>query len=389
MNLTQIKELYMLLTTSDNIFDVRGKLHRACDKVDFDLITKEYLASADIIRMINYIKKEYLAMIEAEKTKYKISEEELQTRIDKLKKLDELFKNCDNPYIRFDKMQKLFKNPGIMHKTYTLLIRYGKDDPKLDEIRPLLNRFSIYYNEFRKSFKNDIHDTVTSAYQEELDKDKISYAKFIIEEYIKSESSFKLNEFLEKYGLDSESFLYLTNIIKSNDIALYYEYIIKRSENDKAINAIYTNIIDDLNYAILNGEFVYGNKFDLLEFIKEIPFKEDKDFIISIDDFMSIHNKLVKENILKYIRYNNLDKADSFKIYSPEDLLKAKIIVGGVTLNQDEIKSIISYLDYRNIPLYKSAFGIASRMYLNNEITLDNVFNRVKKSQQPIIIPKY
>ena len=388
MSLSLIKDLYNLLTTSDNIFDIRRKLHNACDKVDFDELSKEYLASENVIRMIKYIKKEYDSMIEAEKTIYKISDEELANRINKLKKMDEIFKTYDNPYIRFDMLSKMFKNPNFMHKSYILLMRYGKDDPKLDEIRPLLRKFPIYYNEFRESFKNEVHKTVANAYKEQNDFNKLNYAKFIANEYIKSEDSFMLDEFLNRYGIDKNMFESIIEFLKKNDEELYYEYVLKYNKNEKGLNNIYMHLIDDISYAITNGEFVYGNRFDELEFIKIVPFKDEDDFVTAINDFMSLHNPFAKENVLKYIKENHFDRPDTFKIYDEDNYLHAKILVSGVELDISEIKRIISYLKSRDIPLYKCAFGFAARMLINNCLPKETIIDSEKSKEiTPILIP--
>ena len=387
MNLLQIKELYKLLTVSDNIFDIRNKLHNKCDKVDFDLLRKEYLASDNIMRMINYIKKEYDAMIEAEKTAYKISDEELEIRINKLKKVDEIFKTYDNPYIRFDKMSKLFKNPSIMHKSYILLIRYGKDDHKLDEIRPLLDIFDTYYREFRDSFKNDIHQTVAYAYKDEQRIEELKYAEYIILEYIKSNISFKFDEFLEMHGITEELFNSMLNLVKFNNRNLYYEYVFKTSLNDQALNKINEYVIDDLNYAINNDIFIYGNNFDLLEFIKLIPFKEHHDFLTKLDDFMALHNINARENILTYIKDNELDKKDAFKLYNEDDLYNKEAIINNTSLDKQAMNTILHYLKRRNIPLYKSAIVEAGRMYIDNLISKEEIKNPILTRTKPIIIP--
>ena len=279
MDVTQITELYNLLTTSDNIFNVRGKLHNLCDKVDFEVLEKKYLSSDKISRMIKYIKKEYLATLEAEKTVYKISDEELNRRIAKLKIVDELFKSCNNPYIRFDRLSKMFKNPNIMYKTYILLIKYGKDDPKLNEIRPLLNNFDKYYHEFRDNFKNDVGKTVRAAYKDEEKETEYNYAKFIIEQYINRDDSFNLEDFLNDYAISVELFHQFIKLIKIKNKSLYYEYVLKAHSNERNLKHAYMFTIDDLYYAIHNNEFIYGNKFDLLEFIKLIPFKDEAAFL--------------------------------------------------------------------------------------------------------------
>ena len=342
MDLITIKELYKLLTTSDNIFDVRGKLHHACDKVDFDMLSKKYLASENVIRMINYIKKEYNAMIEAEKTIYKISDEELKTRINKLKKVDEIFNKYSNQYIRFDKVKQLFKNPGIMHKSYILLIRYGKDDPKLDEIRPLLRNFNTYYYEFRDNFKNDIHKTVANAYEDDNNAKRLMYAKFIINEY-NNEESFMFNDFLDNYGIDKKTFDDLLEMVRKNDNSLYYEFIIKSNSNEKINNNIYTYIIDDLSYAITNGEFIYGNNFDDLEFIKMIPFKDEESFITKIDDFMAIHNIYSRDIIIKYIKEHHLDSKDAFVLLDPDEVRNRKAIINNTTFSEGQMNIIVDY----------------------------------------------
>ena len=387
MNIATIKQIYRVLKTSDNMSYIRAHLHKYCDGLDFNKVLNEYLLNDDILIMINYIKKEYDSMIDAEKSVYKISLEELAVRIDKLKKLEELFNSCDNPYIRFDRMSKMFRNPNVLHKSYVLLIRYGNDDPKLDEIRPILNKFDIYYREFRDFFKNDIHKTVANAYKEENNFDKYYYAKFIINEYLRRNDSYNFDEFLADYGINEDIFKELLKNIRNNDEDLYLEYLGKKSNNDILLNNNSKYILDDLAYAITNNMFIYGNNFDLLEFIKLVPFKNSSEFSIDIDEFMKKHNMYSREIIMNYIFDNNLYKQGIFKEYDIDKVITNKAIVDGKELSINDMNLIVNYLIKRNIPICKASIVTAARMYNDNiiNINLDNQF--ALRKTKPIIIP--
>ena len=387
MNLTTLKNLYNLLVTSDNMSEIRAALHKNCDHINFESVMSEYVASNDVIMMINYIKKQYDSLIEAEKTVYKISDEELETRKNKLKKAAEIYEKTTNPYIRLDQMIKLFKTPSLMHKSYVLLIRYGKDDPKLDDIRELLKDFSIYYNEFRINYKNDIRRTIANANEDNEEYKKEKYANFIINEYINSDIFLPI-EFYNKYNIDSKIFKECINRIRK-DKSLYYEFVIKKHENEAKLKQVNKDILTDLNFAISNGYFVYGNSFDIFEFIKKVPFKDAEDFMYEIDLFLSINMPNAKETIINYIKENGLDNKDSFKTVEIDNIINARVIINGTTIEKEDLKRITNYLNFRNIPINKVSLKIACEKYLNNELEEKylNTKPYTKQRKAPIIIP--
>lgn len=368
---------------------IRAYLHKCCDGLDFNKVLNEYLLNDDILMMITFIKKEYDSMIEAEKSVYKISPEELSIRIDKLKKIAELFITCDNPYIRFDEMLKMFRNPNVLHKSYILLIRYGNSDPKLDEIRPILENFDIYYREFRDNFKNDIHKTVANAYKEENNFGKYRYARFIMNEYLKNDDSYNLEEFLSSYGIDEDIFKELLKTIRINDEDLYIEYLNKRRNNDILLNNSYMYILEDLAYAITNNIFIYGNHFDLLEFIKLVSFKDKQDFSIDIDEFMKKYNTHSREIIMNYIFDNNLYKQGIFEKCDINKVRSTNAIVDGKKLTIKDMNNIVDYLIKRDIRVCKASIVTAARMY-NDKTTYINIDNSLElKRNKPIIIPSH
>ena len=378
-----IQSLYRLINKTDNISAKRAALHKMCDKCDFSSLMDKYNGDVDTLNMIKYIKKEYDDMIVASKSPYKVTEEEFKDRIIKLKQVDEIYRSTSNPYIRFDKIAKLFRNPDYMKKCYKLFILNGKNDPMLDEIRPILNNFNIYYREFRDNFKKDIGKTVFNAYKENDEMQKYKYGEFIIMEYLNVTTMDDYEKFLDKYGIDENIFNNVLQAVKIRNEDLYNIFISRKKNDDKFLRNIYMYNIDDLAYAINNGEFIYGNRFDLLEFIRLIPFKNSTDFVLELSNFMNKYNKSYNDVIMKYITDNNLYKEGALKAL--DIVINSKGIINGITYSKEEMNILVNYLISRDIPICKASLVEASKKYLNNQIN-DSVI--IKKRENPIIIPK-
>ena len=389
MEVNSITELYELIIKKENMLEIRSKLHEFCDNIDFDSLLKDYSDSEQVTMMIMRIKAEYTKMINSEKTIYKISLEQLKKRIAKLKQVDEIYQSSSNPYIRFDMMLKLFKKPSIFYKSYTQLILLGKEDQLLDEIRPLLQNFDYYYNDFKKSYNGEVHKAVLDAYKNNNDYNQFMYAKFILQEYLNSEDSYLMDSFLNRYNIDLDAFNYFLKIIKFRQKSLYDKYLVKKQENDFKARDYYKHMYDDLAYAIKNGEFVYGNKFDLLEFIKYLPFKISNSFMEETTAFLTNNNPLIKDIIIDYIKENDLTSNNVFKRLNNDSLYQATIILNGQTINNPhDINLIINYLQSREIPICKATLKKACEMYLNNEINCSYISDsRFVKKREPVIVP--
>ena len=387
-NINDIKNIYDSIKNAKNMAEKRAILHRWCISMDFVALLDHYSESKTLTNMIMDIQSEYESMIMVEKSVYKITEEELEAKIKKLKIVDEIYNSCQNPYIRLDKMLQLFLNPDVMQKSYALLIKFGKNDPKLDEIRPLLNNFDIYYNDFRKIFNSDIRETVLTAYRDNNEYYSDLYATFIVNEYIKDESSYLIDNWLKKYNISIDDFNYFVSIVKHKNKDLYNKFVVKKNKNTIIKVTYDKNMFDDLAYAIQNGEFVYGNKFDLLEFIKYLPLKNSKYFIEELIAFLNSHNLNAKKVILDYITKNHLDDKDGFKPIDIDSLLDAEISLNDKVISNSELRDLINYLLYREIPISMNSLKSVCRMYLNNEINLANIhtMNRTRNNS-PIIIP--
>ncbi len=69
-----------------------------------------------------------------------------------------------------------------------------------------------------------------------------------------------------------------------------------------------TNLANGINTGILSD----GTQFDLLEFIKRIPFKRSNNFTFALIDFMKRNNPDDMNTIIKYIYSNGLNTPSAF-----------------------------------------------------------------------------
>lgn len=153
---------------------------------------------------------------------------------------------------------------------------------------------------------------------------------------------------------------YMFNIINSN-----------LSEEEKAIK-LYS--FCNLHSLISNtGILSDGTQFDLLEFIKRIPFKRSNNFTFALIDFMKRNNPDDMNTIIKYIYSNGLNTPSAFAPLDFKEIYTTKTIINGVEITNADNNIIIDYLRVNNIPLIHKTYVLARTKYLNGEITTEMV----------------
>ena len=325
------------------------------------------------------------------KKTYKCTLKELNERIEKLKKVDEILNSNKIDYIKVEQLISLFNDSEEFRRAYSLLIKLGKNDKKLDCIRPLLNNFDTLYYKFVKYEEKGIIDDVKYLLKIESYQRNYMYAKFAINHYINSDDSYKLKKFLTRLGLDKETFNFCVSTIEELDVDLYKKYMRKYEENK--IKRFNSNVltISDLANGIKNGYLNNGTPFTLLEFLKKIPFKYSDNFMLSLTNFMKKNNPKDYKTIMTYIYSNRLNAPSTFTKLNLKNIYSknTKTIVRNVEITEEINNIIIDYLIANDLPLITKAYIIVRDKYLNGEIDIEklNRQRKIIKNKSMVLIP--
>ena len=330
--------------------------------------------SEKIIKLIE-IYEDYKArgLFDIFKRNYKCTLEEIELRIKKINDFYKAVISEDNDYNKAVKLLSLFKNSEEFRRSYALFVKYGQDDERLDPAREALDNFEMLYDKFKEYEDKGIIDFVKYVINVQAYADNYDYAKFAVDYYIQSSESYKTSKFLKKLGIDEDTFKFCVDAIKELDVDLYKQYLAKKESNNKTRCIRNTETIVDLANGINYGLLADGTKFDLLEFIKRVPFKRSKDFISKLIEFMRSNNKREMATILRYIRANGLDRANTFAPLTVEDIYKTKYILKGIELSKEDKDIIIDYIKVNKLPLINKVFSLVRNKYLNGEINAEMV----------------
>lgn len=333
-------------------------------------------------------------LFKSAKNRYKCTLEEIALRLKKINLTFEIMNSDDNDYIKAEQLLSLFKSAEEFRKSYTLFKKHGKYDERLSSARLALDNFDTLYAKFKEYEEKDIIDSVKYVLRFQNYFQNYAYAKFVISYYIESLESYKESQFLSELGIDKYTFNFCISTIKELDVDLYLKYLEKRELNQKKLNIKNAKIIDDLANGIKTGLLSDGTQFDLLEFIKRIPFKFDKNFVNTLTDFMKKNNSQNFGVIMSYINSNRLNKAKGLPLNSfyIRELYNIKTTVGGIEITDEDIDIIFYYLKINNIPITSKTYILIREKILNGEITFESVRRQTEqlheeKRKSRILIP--
>ena len=296
---------------------------------------------------------------------------EIEERIQKLIKVNEIIKSNNSDFIKAEELLKIYKNSYDFKKQFTRFITWGKNDHKIDPIRPILDNFDILLNEFIRLEQEDIIGKI--KYIERV-KDYLynyKYAKFIINEYINDKSSYETHSFLAVRGIDEEIFKFCINTIEELDVDLYNKYLKVKEKNKKLCYAKIVRNVKELVEGIKTGFMPDGEEFSELVFITKVPFKKNHDRMDKLISLVKKEKRKDGQLVINYLIENKLQYKDSFTKFNKEELYKVKVILNGVELTDYDKTNILNYMEINNIPSVSRAYYIVRKKYLNSEITPD------------------
>lgn len=324
----------------------------------------------------DYDKKGYFDL---SKNPYKCTLAEVELRLMKINEVASIFNSGDTDYNKVEKLLSLFESSEDFRKSYSLFIKFGKNDVRLNSARTALDNFDLLLTKFREYEEKGIVDNVRYVLSIKDYLQNYDYARFALSHYINSSESYKESEFLKELGLDKDTFDFCVQTIEELDVDLYSKYTEKRELNKKIRCVKNSETIANLAIGINTGLLSDGTPFDLLEFVKRIPFKYSNDFLNTLADFMKRNNSQDFNVIMSYIYSNKLNTPSVFAPLDIKGLYTTKTTVNGIEITNEDNDVIIDYLKVNNIPVISKTYILARTKYLNGEFTSESV--RVQKEQ--------
>ena len=210
------------------------------------------------------------------------------------------------------------------------------------------------------------------------------YAKYIMVLYIKEGKKTSLNNFLYNIGIDTKTFEYCVDTICEFDFDLYKKYInIKDKYFKLDINRrkqIISDLASKLSSSFDKGKCIYSKS----DFLKEISFTEDKNFLNSLLNFVKRNNPECYDVIYDYVNINKFYKKDLFKPINVDELLSSSLVVNNTEITKEMKLKVLTYIQDNNYPMIKVVFSEMINKYLNNELEIEEI-KEIKKRKY--IIP--
>lgn len=199
------------------------------------------------------------------------------------------------------------------------------------------------------------------------------YAKFVIEKFVSSEESFLESDFFDSLGIDKKIFKMCVNTIKQLNGSLYKLYLAKTRVNGLKLKMYYKSTIEDLVQGMESGVLNDGTEFNVIEFVRRVPFRGEKSFIRKLSEFMLENNPIEYKAIMNYIHTFKFDKTNGFSPIDLVDLFNTKTQIGDKVLTAKDYRIIVDYLNALRVPVISKTYLEARKRYLNEDYNADTV----------------
>ena len=340
-------------------------------------------------------------------------------RLDKLKKMIQIVELCDNDFERALELRRIYSN------YHNFAISYYKKCKKKDQVEKVL----VLNSEFEKySEELTVLSSLFKRYEEEgffeLAKKEDVFlirqagnldSRYIINAYIEDGISYDQNAFFLRYRIDLSIFLACVTRIKTHDKELYAKYLeaVNNNKTRRLVMPIYS--INQIIEGITTGKTIDGNKFDIYEFYRLVPFKgkdiDDEVRFISKDFpklliFKNLKQELVNkkreeaikqgketpklgctyaENLYLFTRCFSKRQADILKDYMEKNNVKNLTPIHRAStvnfyfntpddaeFNMNDAINIFDTMDEMNLPYYREVYNLLKEENLNKKLMIEN-----------------
>ena len=313
------------------------------------------------------------------------SKDNVRVKVDTLLKLNELYKegnlNINTFYPYFSIPNLLFglendyaylKKSKTVNQEDPLVIDLYNNLPELSKmIRELTTGVSLENIKYRKS----IEDILTkNCYLENY-----QYAEFVVKAYINDAISYNSARFLEKYGIDEDTFNYCVSLIQFINPILYKEYL-----NRYNANAMQKKESDYHAFYNLARRIDEGN-LSLIEYFKASPFKENGPiYIDKVRSFLKYGYTLNK--ISSYLCANCVLR---FRYIVKEQEIRVNRTINGRVLTPEDNSNIFKVMDVYDLPYIKVLYNMITEEYMNGsyDMTLIDEKYQVLQNREKVEIP--
>lgn len=302
----------------------------------------------------------------SEKRKYKSTEEQLKVKLENLKHIIIILESDMKNYDKILEMSRIYSTPERFRSTYQLIYNHGQEDPMFKEY---IGKFIDVYNFYLSCSNNGLLDNVKYIQSIEGYLSDYSQAEVVIRKYIEDIESYKTSEFILSLGINEDLLKRYVRTVENVNPVLYQEYLDKFEENKKIRFFANKKTITDLSVAIKAGILENGEEFNLLEFLKRIPFLRNKNFSEKLIEFMKRNNTIEEYNIiLKYMAQNKLFDKNLPNTLNVERLYKEKTIVNGREITKEDNDIILEYMKDNRYPMIRKVYILVRKEYLSGRI---------------------
>ena len=296
----------------------------------------------------------------------------------------------DKEYSKADKLFNLCDSSKVLFNLYNTSLKseFEKMDNSsiLDYKTKYINILTLYKEYESKGIIADVRYFYLIQHYLETFK----YCKFIISSYISLDEFCNFDKFLLDYGIDKDIFNYCVDNVKELDVDLYNLYISKKVENDKLFVDYTKEVMHDIYNGITTGQLLDETNFDLLEFMKRIPFyKNSTAYFHFISRFLKENNVYGSDVIIDYMKCKHMNISKFYFLLTDNVLRRTKTIVNGREVSSDDVDIIVKYLKCNNVPIVNSTYLVARDKYLNGEIDIDtlNELDYMESNKARVLIP--
>lgn len=316
---------------------------------------------------------------------YRCSTEEIEIRLLKINKLWATFNETTNPYIRIRTFLDMFESIEKFRKSYTQFVRYTFKDNLTRRAHIALTNFEKMYNTLIKYEEKGLFTEVTYLMKVEEYNKSYNEARYIIKSFLNATSK---SEFLKEHYLTEDQLSYYAEVIDELDVELSKKYQEKANILSKEKNKELIKTYNDLAVGIKTNILPDGTPFNILEFLKRVPFIDREDVSLrTTGKFYAQTLKYLRENpeldygtITTYIRMQRLNDKSAFRPISKETIYSSKIRLQNKYLNNEDKTNIIDYIELSNLPLVYKVYSVVKKMYISGEITQKDIEDLRKKA---------
>lgn len=319
------------------------------------------------------------------KETYRCGLREMKYRLDALKEINEVIFSDVSDEEKLFTVLKYYSKYDEFKRKYTLFIKFGENDSRIEQWRDVLNNFDNIDSKVLELFNNNFvlknamyRRAVVNILDNNLYLENYLYAEWVIKTYIDYGKNYSKNEFLNMLNMTMEDFDYCVKAINFLNPVLYNQYkeALSKSNDRRMFNLDKTYL--NLENGINTGYLFDGTVFNILEFYKRIPFKsEGANFMNKTTDYLYRtygYSGSTTQTILSYLQQNNIR---TITYVSKEVILKTKMIVKGIEITESMVNDVFDYMKAYNLPKIMGVYRVILSKYLNNEIDMNVVRNKL------------